>query len=156
MTHEDWMRLAIEVCREGIANGQSPFGAVIVRDGTLLAKTHNTVWLDLDSTCHAEINAIRQAEKHAKSQELPGAVLYSTCEPCPMCLAATHWAKISAVYFGARIADASSSGFSELPISAETMVSLGGSPLIVHPDLLRDECAELFAEWKAKGVGVTY
>lgn len=156
MTHEDWMRQAIEVCREGIAAGQTPFGAVIVRDGVMIARTHNTVWRDLDSTCHAEINAIRQAEKQANAHHLSGAVLYSTCEPCPMCLAAIHWAKVATVYFGARISDASDAGFHEMPIDAETMIKLGRSPLIIGPDLLRAECTRLFAEWKARGHGGTY
>lgn len=156
MTHDDWMRLAIEVCREGIVAGQTPFGAVIVRDDVILARTHNTVWRDLDSTAHAEVNAIRQAERRVQSIDLSGSILYSTCEPCPMCLAAIHWSKAAVCYFGARIADAANAGFGEMPIDAETMVSLGKSSLIVHPDLLREECARLFTEWSLKGQGGTY
>jgi tRNA(Arg) A34 adenosine deaminase TadA len=150
------MRQAIEVCREGIDAGQTPFGTVIVRDGNIIARAHNTVWRDVDSTAHAEINAIRQAERRLNSIDLSGSILYTTCEPCPMCLAAIHWSKVASVYFGARIADAASAGFGEMPIDAETMVSLGRSPLTVHSDLLREECAELFNEWKAKGQGGAY
>ena len=149
--HARWMGVAIARCRDGIAAGQSPFGAVIVRDGELIASAHNTVWRDGDSTAHAEINAIRSAESALGAIRLDGATLYSTCDPCPMCLAAIHWSKLAAVHFGARIADAASAGFAEMPISAETMVSLGHSPLLVIPDLLRDECRRLFDEWKALG-----
>jgi tRNA(Arg) A34 adenosine deaminase TadA len=145
------MRKAIDVAREGIDAGQAPFGTVIVRDGVLLSRSHNTVWRDLDSTAHAEINAIRQADRAVQSIDLSGAILYSTCEPCPMCLTAIHWSKIAECHFGARINAAASADFSEMPISAETMVSLGKSPLIVHPDLLREECARLFNEWSSRG-----
>jgi tRNA(Arg) A34 adenosine deaminase TadA len=156
MTHDDWMRQAIDVCREGIDAGQTPFGAVIVRDGILLARTHNTVWRDLDSTAHAEVNAIRQAEQRVQSIDLSGSILYSTCEPCPMCLTAIHWSKVATCYFGARIADAANAGFGEMPIPAETMVSLGRSSLVVQPDLLREKCARLFSEWSMKGQSGTY
>jgi tRNA(Arg) A34 adenosine deaminase TadA len=156
MNHEDWMRHAIEVAREGIDAGQAPFGTVIVREGVLLSRTHNTVWRDLDSTAHAEINAIRQADQAVQSVDLSGAILYSTCEPCPMCLAAIHWSRIAACYFGARIADAASAEFSEMPISAETMVTLGESRLVIHSDLLREECARLFSEWMATGQNRSY
>jgi tRNA(Arg) A34 adenosine deaminase TadA len=150
------MRHAIEVAREGIDAGQAPFGTVIVRDGALLSRSHNTVWRDLDSTAHAEINAIRQADQAVQSIDLSGAILYSTCEPCPMCLAAIHWSRIAACYFGARIADAASAEFSEMPISAETMVALGKSRLILHSGLLREECAHLFSEWMATGQNRSY
>jgi len=150
------MRQAIAVGREGIDGGQTPFGTVIVRDGVLLSRAHNTVWRDLDSTAHAEINAIRLADRKVQSIDLSGAILYSTCEPCPMCLAAIHWSRLAVCYFGARIADAASAAFSEMPIPAETMVSLGRSSLVVHSGLLREECARLFSEWSAKGLSSPY
>src|SRR4051812_13423533 len=114
MNDEEFLRRAIEVCRQGIAAGQSPFGAVIVREGRVVVAAHNTVWRDLDPTAHAEVNALRAAAAALQSIELAGCTLYSTCEPCPMCLAASHWAKVDRVVFGAAIADATAAGFGEL------------------------------------------
>jgi len=142
------MRLAIEKTREGIAAGQAPFGAVIVRDGTPLATSHNTVWRDTDPTAHAEIKAIRAAAKALGSIKLFGCVMFTTCEPCPMCLAAIHWSKIERVVYGACIADAAAAGFSELCVPARELARLGGSPLIVEGGLLEAECRELFELWR--------
>src|SRR4051794_15872306 len=113
MKDEEYMRLAIAKTREGIAAGQSPFGAVIVRDGKVVAATHNTVWLTTDPTAHAEVNCIRAAASVLKTIALEGCTLYSTTEPCPMCLSAIHWAKIERVVFGATIEDAATAGFAE-------------------------------------------
>ena len=148
---EAGMRRAIEACRRGIAAGQSPFGAAIYRDGRLVAEAHNTVWADLDPTAHAEVNAIRLASKSLGTIDLGGCVLYSTCEPCPMCLAATHWSKLDRVVFGASIGDAASAGFSELTIPASEMIAIGGSPLKVEGGRLALECAGLFQIWKSEG-----
>jgi tRNA(Arg) A34 adenosine deaminase TadA len=149
MDHEAYMARAVAVCRSGIAEGQSPFGSVIVRGGRIIAEAHNTVWRDTDPTAHAEVNALRLACRSAGSIHLAGAVLYTTCEPCPMCLAASHWARVGRVVFGASIADAASAGFSELGVPAAELARLGGSPLLVEPGPLRDDCRSLFAEWKA-------
>src|SRR5438552_5461705 len=151
MTEADFMRLAIEKTREGIAAGQSPFGSVIVHGGEVVAATHNTVWKTTDPTAHAEVNCIRAAAGRLKSIFLHGCTLYSTTEPCPMCLSAIHWAKIERVMFGATIADAAEAGFKELFIDAKKMIVLGGSPLIVESGLLQAECAALFDEWKKAG-----
>ncbi len=150
------MRRAIEVCRQGIAAGQSPFGAVIVREGAIIAANHNTVWRDGDPTAHAEVNAIRTASSALRSLELRGCTLYSTCEPCPMCLAASHWAKLDRVVFGAGISDATAAGFAELPVTAATLAELGRSPLKVEGGLLRDDCADLFRQWQAAGFSQVY
>ena len=79
-----------------------------------MAATHNTVWRDLDPTAHAEVNCIRSAAKALQTISLSGCEMYSTCEPCPMCLSAIHWSKIDRVVFGATIADAAAAGFCEL------------------------------------------
>src|SRR6516162_9160673 len=118
MLDEVHMRLAIGKTQEGIEAGQSPFGAVLVRGGEVIALTHNTVWRDGDPTAHAEVNCIRQAARVLKTIALTGCTLYSTTEPCPMCLAAIHWAKIERVVFGATIADAAEAGFCELHVGA--------------------------------------
>ncbi|MDD2703568.1 MAG: nucleoside deaminase, partial [Candidatus Omnitrophica bacterium] len=104
------MRLAINKAVQGIRKGQTPFGACIVKGNRVISLAHNSVWRDTDITAHAEINAVRKACKKLKTIDLSGCVIYSTCEPCPMCFAACHWAGISAIIFGARIADARRSG----------------------------------------------
>ena len=151
MSDEAYMRLAIQKTREGIAAGQSPFGSVIVQGGQVIAATHNTVWRDGDPTAHAEVNCIRQAARELKTIALRGCTLFSTTEPCPMCLSAIHWAKIERVVFGATIADAAAAGFCELHVAAKELANMGHSPLRVEDGLLRDECAALFAEWRAAG-----
>src|SRR5689334_14139061 len=111
MGDDDFLRRAIAVCEQGIAAGQAPFGAVVVRDGVAVALAHNTVWRDGDPTAHAEINALRAAAAALGTIDLTGCTLYCTCEPCPMCLAALHWAKVTRLVFGAGIADAEAAGF---------------------------------------------
>src|SRR5262249_7248735 len=136
--------------------GQSPFGSVIVRDGKVVAVTHNTVWLTTDPTAHAEVNCIRAAAKALATIFLRGCTLFSTTEPCPMCLSAIHWAKIERVVFGATIADAAAAGFHELFVPAKELAKLGKSPLKVESGLLQTECAALFDEWKQSGKARAY
>lgn len=156
MTDQDYMRLAIEKTREGMAAGQSPFGSVIVKDGKVIAATHNTVWLTGDPTAHAEVNCIRAAAAALQTIFLHGCTLYSTCEPCPMCLSAIHWAKIDRVAFGATIADATTAGFSELHVDAKVLAEMGKSPVRVEDGLLNRECAALFGEWLKSGKAKLY
>ena len=151
-----WMRRAIEEARVGIEAGQSPFGSVAVREGRLVAATHNTVWLDTDPTAHAEVNCLRATARALGTIDLSGCTIYSTCEPCPMCLSAIHWARADRVVFGASIADAAAAGFNELPVSASTLVGLGRSPLVVEGGMLVEECAGLFQEWKRASRGRSY
>jgi len=157
MTDESgWMGRAIAKAREGIAAGQSPFGAVVVRGGRLIAEAHNTVWLDGDPTAHAEVNGLRAAARALATIDLGGCTLYSTCEPCPMCLAAIHWARVDRVVFGATIDDAASAGFRELRVPAADLARMGGSALVVESGLLREACAGLFEEWRRAGLGKNY
>lgn len=155
MNDEDYMRLALETARQGIAAGQAPFAAVIVCDGRTVA-AHNTVWRDSDPTAHAEINAIRDAARALKRIALRGATLFTTCEPCPMCLAASHWARITRLVYGATIADAAAAGFSELRVDARRLARMGGSPLQIEAGLLEAECRALFHLWKNTASGKTY
>ena len=156
MDEKRLMNLAIEKTRAGIAAGQSPFGSLIVKGGEVVALTHNTVWRDTDPTAHAEVNCLRAAARELGTIDLAGCTLYSTCEPCPMCLAAIHWAKIDRVVFGASIDDADDAGFGELRVAATTLAELGGSTLKVEGGMLSVECAGLFAEWKRAGICQTY
>jgi tRNA(Arg) A34 adenosine deaminase TadA len=146
-TPQELMRLAIDKAREGVAAGQSPFGCAIARGDELLAVAHNSVWAATDITAHAEICALRIACGAARAIHLVGATVATTCEPCPMCLAALHWARVETVYFGATIADAAAAGFNELPISASEMIRRGGDCLQLVPGILADECRELFQHW---------
>lgn len=147
MKDADYMARAIAKAREGIERGQTPFGACIVRNGEIVALEHNAVWAELDITAHAEIQAIRRACRELGTVDLSGTVIYSTCEPCPMCFSAIHWAKIDKIVFGARIADAKALGFSELEVSNETLKRLGPSPVALQGDCCREECLELFRLW---------
>lgn len=151
-----FMRLAIARCRAGIEAGQAPFGSVIVRDARPIAESHNTVCRDGDPTAHAEVNCIRDAARILRTIDLRGGTLYATCEPCPMCLAACHWAKLDRVVFGASIADARAAGFSELPVAAADLARLGRSPLRVEGGLLVQDCAALFEEWRRAGRSGAY
>jgi guanine deaminase len=153
---QEYMRLAIRKAQEGISRGQSPFGSAIVRGGQVVAVTHNSVWLTSDPTAHAEVNCIRAAAGALKTISLHGCTLYSTTEPCPMCLSAIHWAKIERVVFGATIADAKTAGFSELCVAAADLARLGGSPLVVDSGLLQRECIELFNQWLNSGLAKAY
>jgi tRNA(Arg) A34 adenosine deaminase TadA len=148
ITPDDLMRIAIDACRRGIQAGQTPFGCAIARDNRILAACHNTVWLTTDITAHAEINAIREACRRTKQISLEGCIVASTCEPCPMCASALHWARVERVYYGATIDDARVIGFNELKMSAETLLSEGSSRVELAGNVQRDECQKLFALWK--------
>ncbi len=143
--------MACEKARQGIAAGQSPFGAVIVSAGKLVAAAHNTVWKDTDPTAHAEVNAIRLAARALQRIEFSGCELFSSCEPCPMCLSAIHWSKIDRVVFAATIEDAAAAGFSELHVSAKDLARMGGSSLRVEVAASREEGRALFEEWRKAG-----
>jgi guanine deaminase len=147
MNDSTWMRLAIDKTLEGIAAGQSPFGAIIVRGGQLICAAHNSVWRDCDPTAHAEVNAIRAAAKMLATIGLHGCEMFTTCEPCPMCLSALHWAKLDRVAYGAEIRDATAAGFSALAVPARALAEMGGSPLRVEGGWMAEECRELFQRW---------
>lgn len=108
----EFMRIAIQEAREGISNGDGgPFGTAIVRDGVLIASGHNHVLAYNDPTCHGEVDAIRKACKRLGTFDLTGCELYTTGEPCHMCLCACMWANISKIYYGCTIADNEIIGF---------------------------------------------
>jgi tRNA(Arg) A34 adenosine deaminase TadA len=142
------MRLAIEKCRAGIAQGESPFGCAIAIGDRVIAVSHNIVLSTTDITAHAEITALRQACRVERRIHLPDAIVATTCEPCPMCTAALHWSRVAKVYFGATIDDANSAGFNEMRLAASEMARLSASPLELVAGLLADECRDLFDEWK--------
>lgn len=142
--------MAIEKAREGISNGQTPFGACIVKDEKIITCQHNQVWKETNITSHAEIVAIQEACKILGTVDLSGCVIYSTTEPCPMCFSAIHWARIDKIIFGTRIVDAQEIGFSELTISNEEMKQKGNSPVEIVGDFMRQENKEVFREFTSK------
>ncbi|OGW81477.1 MAG: tRNA-specific adenosine deaminase [Omnitrophica bacterium RIFCSPLOWO2_12_FULL_44_17] len=148
MTDSYFMKLAIGKAKTGIKKGQTPFSACIVKNGKVVSCAHNLVWKNTDITAHAEINAIRQACKKLKSIDLSGCVIYSTCEPCPMCFSAIHWAKIYEIIYGTTINDAKKLGFNELTVSNRKLKSLGKSPLKIRGSVCRKENLALFNDWK--------
>ncbi|NYT02565.1 MAG: nucleoside deaminase [Methanosarcinales archaeon] len=150
------MRMAIQVARAGVLEGQTPFGACVVHEGKVLSCLHNSVLKDTDITAHAEVLAIREACRARGSIDLSGCVIFSSCEPCPMCFSACHWARIDKIFYGARIEDAEGFGFHELPISNRLMKELGGSQVALVGDLLREESLAVFREWYARPDKKTY
>ena len=147
--HAELVERAIEVARRGIAAGASPFGAVIATaDGEVVAEAYNTVRSSCDSTAHAEINAIRTTCRKLNTIDLRGHTIAATCEPCPMCAAAIHWARLDAVVYGAGIVDAQAAGFNELSVSSASLYEQGRSRVRIFPGILGDECRQLFELWK--------
>ena len=144
---DKFMKIAIEEAKFGIENGHGgPFGAVIVLEGKVIGKGHNMVVKDNDPTCHGEIAAIRDACKNLGSFDLSGANIYTTGEPCPMCLGAILWANIEKIYFGCSIKENNMIGFRDevfyknLSISTEKMKNR-----IIQID--HEKCLELFEEY---------
>nr|WP_123505944.1 nucleoside deaminase [Frondihabitans sp. PhB188] len=109
-----YLAQAIELAKQNVADGGGPFGAVIVRDGAVLATGQNRVTRDLDPTAHAEVSAIRAACQVVGDFSLAGATLYTSCEPCPLCLSASLWARLDRVVFAADRYDAARGGFDDL------------------------------------------
>jgi tRNA(Arg) A34 adenosine deaminase TadA len=142
------MRRAIAEARAHLpAMDGGPFGACLVQGDAVLAVAHNTVLKDLDPTCHGETNAIRLAALKLKNYDLSGCDIYSTTEPCPMCFAAIHWARIGRLIYGTAIIEVAQLGFNELTLNNRQMRKLGRSLVAIYPGFLADECRQLLAEW---------
>ncbi len=111
--HQEFMQTAIDLSIESVENNGGPFGAVIVKDGKIISKMANRVTQNNDPTAHAEVNAIREACKVLNTFDLSGCEIYTSCEPCPMCLGAIYWARLDKIYFGNTKADAKNIGFDD-------------------------------------------
>lgn len=141
-----YMQIAIEEAREGIRQGHGgPFGAVIVKDGEIIAKGHNHVVEYNDPTCHGEIDAIRKACKKLNTFDLSGCELYSIGAPCPMCQCAILWANIDKVYYGCNTEDTEIIGFRD----KEFEESIPQRKAEMLEELDRDECLKLYEEYRA-------
>lgn len=151
-----FMRRAIALSIEGMRSGfGGPFGAVIVRDGEIVAEGNNRVILWNDPTAHAEVVAIRNACVKLKSFQLTGCQLYTSCEPCPMCMGAIYWARPDQVYFANSKLDAASIGFDDQFIYDELRCDYS-ERTIVMVQLLRDEARLAFEEWTHKSDKIEY
>lgn len=143
-----FMQRAVERAREGIESGQTPFGACIVHGEEVVACEHNVVWATTDITAHAEVHAIRSACRELGTIDLAGCEIFTTCEPCPMCFSACHWARLDRIVYGAEIEDARAAGFSELRLSNREMKRRGGSPVELEGGVEREACSALFRQWR--------
>ncbi len=147
---EKFMRRAIELARRGMeANAGGPFGCVVVKNGEVIGEGNNQVTSSNDPTAHAEIVAIRKACEALGTFQLDGCVIYTSCEPCPMCLGAIYWARPQAVFFAGTKNDAAIAGFDDAFIYNELEKPIDGRELAMQ-NLLRDEAQRVFAEWSEK------
>lgn len=145
--HEKYMRMAIELSEYNVKQGVGgPFGAVIVKDGMVIARSANKVVQQNDPTAHAEIAVIRLACQELGTYNLQGCIIYTSCEPCPMCLGAIYWAKIDTIYYGNTKTDASAIGFDDHFIYEELERPLNQRKLL-SVQLLRDEALPAFKLW---------
>jgi tRNA(Arg) A34 adenosine deaminase TadA len=151
-----FMRRAIELAREGSSSGLGgPFGCVVARDGIVIGEGNNRVTSTNDPTAHAEVVAIREACKTLGTFQLDGCVIYTSCEPCPMCLGAIYWARPERVYIACTRNDAADAGFDDAFIYDELTKDLTERKVPIGV-LLRDEGIEVFQEWIANPNKVEY
>lgn len=149
MTNKELMRRAIELSKQSVRNGGGPFGAVIARNGEIIAEGSNSVTIDCDPTAHAEVSTIRKACKALKTFDLSGCEIFTSCEPCPMCFGAIYWAHLDKIYMGNDRKDAAKIGFDDDFIYQEIALTADKrkKPSEI---LLRDEALEAFRMWEEK------
>jgi tRNA(Arg) A34 adenosine deaminase TadA len=151
-----FMLRAIELAKLNISTMHGgPFGAVIVKDGNIIGEGSNQVLNTNDPTAHAEIVAIRQATKHLNSFQLEGCEIYSSCEPCPMCLGAIYWARPSKLYFAASREDAAAANFDDSLIYKEVSLPIEKRSIPTE-QLLKKESQAVFKEWIDNGLEIRY
>ncbi|MBW7887465.1 MAG: nucleoside deaminase [Bacteroidetes bacterium] len=156
MTKEEFMCEAIRLSMENVASGNGgPFGCVIVKNGNIIARGVNTVTTSNDPTAHAEIVAIREACKVLGSFQLDGCELYTSCEPCPMCLGAIYWARPGKIYFANGRGDAAKIGFDDLFIYEELPRAIHERKIPTE-QFLRDEALAVFHAWQKSEIKKEY
>ena len=150
------MKEAIELARENAASVTGgPFGALIVKDGKIISARTNSVTPDKDPTAHAEVNAIREACRKLDTFDLSGCTLYTSCEPCPMCLSAAYWAKVDKIYFSAGRGDAADAGFSDAFIYDEFSKSMEDRSIPIE-QIMSEEGKGPFNLWKKNDEKIPY
>lgn len=151
-----FMALAIRLSLENVRSGSGgPFGSVVVKDGKVVAEAANRVTASNDPTAHAEMLAIRQACQKLECFELKGCDLYTSCEPCPMCMGAIYWARIDKVYFGNLATDAARIGFDDSAIYAEITQPHAGREIPMIP-MMREEALAAFRAWEENPGKIRY
>lgn len=155
MTKEELMRKAIALSIENVVNGGGPFGAVIARDGKIVATGVNRVTANCDPTAHAEVSAIRAAAAKLGTFDLSGCEIYTSCEPCPMCLGAIYWAHLDRMYYGNNKHDAAAIGFDDAFIYEELELKPSDRKLPAEI-LLHEEALAAFRSWEEKTDKVAY
>ena len=155
MSENKFMRMAIELSKESVARGGGPFGAVIVRNGEVVATGSNSVTILNDPTAHAEVSAIRAACAAVGNFNLKGCEIYSSCEPCPMCLSAIYWAGIEKIYYANTRSDAAAIGFDDDFIYDQIPLAPSKRTIPSLP-LMRAEGLEAFRLWEQKEDKVEY
>jgi len=154
--HEHFMQIAIRLSHEGMQRGEGgPFGAIVVKDGEIIGKGNNKVASCNDPTAHAEIVAIRDACLHLGHFQLDDCILYSSCEPCPMCLGAIYWARPKKIFFACNRQDAAAIDFDDDFIYKEIELPLSERKIAAQ-QILRKEGLKVFQEWKNKADKVIY
>ncbi|MDR3697303.1 nucleoside deaminase [Mucilaginibacter sp.] len=150
--NEKFMRMAIALSEQNVKqNMGGPFGAVIVKDRKLIAASANRVISENDPTAHAEVSAIRLACKELNTYDLSGCEIYTSCEPCPMCLGAIYWARIEKIYYANTKTDAAQIGFDDHMIYRELECDLAGRKLPFE-QVLRDEAFAIFKLWETSAL----
>lgn len=150
-----WLTLAVDLALANVADGGGPFGAAVVEDGALIGSGTNRVTTDLDPTAHAEVVAIRSACRGTGSFALPGATLYASCEPCPLCLTASLWSRIERIVFAADRHDAARAGFDDLRFYE--LMGVRGDDLPLTLDRLEvPDAGTPFVAWLEKPDRVPY
>ena len=150
MSDAEYMRIAIQLAKDGVAEGLGgPFGAIVVKDGQIIGKGQNRVIANNDPTAHAEVSAIRDACAHLEHFQLEGCTIYTSCEPCPMCLGAIYWARPARIVYACSREDAASVGFDDEFIYKELDMPLNERKIPVS-QLLKDEAFEAMKAWENK------
>lgn len=150
-----YMKRAIELSQKNITNGGGPFGAVIVKDGKIIGEGFNKVTANNDPTAHAEVEAIREACKALSNFDLTGAEIYTSCEPCPMCLSAIYWARLSKIYYANTKKDAAAIEFDDDFIYSEIPKSIEQRKISMV-QMMRPEALEVFKAWQTSTVKIKY
>ncbi|WP_391563972.1 nucleoside deaminase [Mucilaginibacter pallidiroseus] len=154
--HEKFMQMAIELSEYNVKQGMGgPFGAVIVKDGMVVARSANKVVPTNDPTAHAEVSAIRMACKELGTFSLEGCEIYTSCEPCPMCLGAIYWARIGKIYYANTKADAAAIGFDDHFIYDELDQPMDKRKL-PFKQMMRDEAQQAFRLWEGSELKTDY
>lgn len=149
------MRKAISLSEKSVESGGGPFGAVIVKDGKIVAQGSNCVTLNNDPTAHAEVSTIRKACKKLNTFDLSGCIIYTSCEPCPMCLSAIYWARIDKIYYGCTKKDAKDIGFDDSFIYDQIALK-PEKRSIPSLNIMNNEAISAFKMWEEKADKTEY